>query len=784
MKLKKLSYRVYLLIFLPIFIVIALSGMMIHQEWKTVQEGKTLISLASLGQNISNVVHELQKERGASAVHVGSRGLKFKTEVAQQRKLTDDKRKILKSQLSVFNTKIFGSDFSKNLSEALANLEMLDQKRTDISNLDIKVSESNGYFTKTNLSFLKVISQLALVSTDTRISNSVTPYVAFLQGKERAGQERAVGAGGVALGKFDLPRYRKLVKLQSAQDSFFYTFYSYALASQRETFNIYKQKAEFKKFNGFRKIVLDGGLNGEFQGITAPDWYKAATNRINKMYEVEVKLATNMVNVAKKAENQSIRKLTILSTTIVVLLIAVFLITVIIIRGITNPISTLTDCIMKISNGETDFDIPLQTRADEVGKMSNSLVVLKKNAVKLEEMNKNALNLSKENEQNIKREMLNLADTLDKELNTTVGSLSNKTKQMVETVGSMLSSIKTVSENVGEVAETAKETVSNVDNVAKSTEELSESVNEINGQVTQSTRISQEAVVNADNTSGAVKKLSESAGKISDIISLISDIAEQTNLLALNATIEAARAGEAGKGFAVVASEVKSLATQTTQATDEITSQILEIQRATTEAVKAIEEITVTIKEMDHISVTIASAVEEQSVATKEITSSAQNVAESSRASSQKVTKAGEESQKTSNMADHVGSAVNEIDNNIKSLQVKLGKIVRQSAAGDRRTKKRIIPSEPFSISIECQSGAMEVMLKDLSAEGLTFFQKDGKEIKVNERVTAKLPGLNENLVGEVIDISDDAVRIIYPNNSSVETYIQNWDSKKTQAVA
>lgn len=64
---------------------------------------------------------------------------------------------------------------------------------------------------------------------------------------------------------------------------------------------------------------------------------------------------------------------------------------------------------------------------------------------------------------------------------------------------------------------------------------------------------------------------------VGDVSSSIDQIARQTNLLALNATIEAARAGEAGKGFAVVAGEVKQLAAQTSEATNQIHSTLVEL---------------------------------------------------------------------------------------------------------------------------------------------------------------------------------------------------------------
>ena len=165
---------------------------------------------------------------------------------------------------------------------------------------------------------------------------------------------------------------------------------------------------------------------------------------------------------------------------------------------------------------------------------------------------------------------------------------------------------------------------SNVENAEAATTELSNSVAEIGHMADQTAAVVRVAVGHGQMTSQNIDSLAQVARKIGDVVKLIRDIAGQTNLLALNATIEAARAGEAGRGFAVVASEVKSLAAQTERATEEISSQILEVQNATVKAVESIRQMTGQMHEINTYTSAVASSVQQQGAASREIS---QNVA-------------------------------------------------------------------------------------------------------------------------------------------------------------
>lgn len=212
---------------------------------------------------------------------------------------------------------------------------------------------------------------------------------------------------------------------------------------------------------------------------------------------------------------------------------------------------------------------------------------------------------------------------------------------------------------------------------------MSDSIQQIENKVAESSKIAQEAVADADNADRQIKGLDEAASRIGDIVKLITEIAEKTNLLALNATIEAARAGDARKGFAVVASEVKSLPRQTGDATNEIRTQIGTIQDDIKGTVNPISRISNTIKSVDHNAVAIQRAVREQSEATTEIAKNIATAAESTGEIIEPTRVVLNEAEKTGEISHQVMQAVNNVQDVVQ--QLKLKSATRQQSIQERR---------------------------------------------------------------------------------------------------
>ncbi len=620
---RRIGIRILLAMAIPVLGLLAFSGWLVAEKWQVRRDVVRLEQLAAFAGDVSALVHELQRERGASALFLGSKGQQFGAELGQQRRRTD-------AALAGFTAA--AADLTADgavgagLAAARKDLGALAAQRGKVDDLSAVLKDTVGFYTGTISHLLEIVSELARVSPDTGVSGMISAYVNLMQGKERAGIERAVGSAGFAAGRFEPELYRRFVALAAEQQAFFAVFRSFADRGQVEFFAAAMAGPASEGVARMRKAAYDSIASGDTGGVAAPDWFATSTKRIDAMKTVEDRVAQDLRALAAKvgaAANQALW--TAVGAVAVLLLVAVALGRAIV-RGITVPIERLTEVMEHLAQGDASIEVVGTGRGDEIGAMSRSVEVFRENKLRADAM---AEERRQEEEAKERRriEVERLVQQFDAGVSGVLEGLAAAAGQMRATAEGMSATAEETSRQATAVAAAADQASSNVQTVASAAEELSASINEIGIQVTRSAEMSQHAVGQAEATNETVGGLATATQRIGEIVTLITDIASQTNLLALNATIEAARAGEAGKGFAVVANEVKNLANQTARATEEIATQIGAVQSATGDAVDAIQGITGTIRQISQIASTIAAAVEEQTAATQEIARNVQQAA-------------------------------------------------------------------------------------------------------------------------------------------------------------
>jgi methyl-accepting chemotaxis protein len=321
---------------------------------------------------------------------------------------------------------------------------------------------------------------------------------------------------------------------------------------------------------------------------------------------------------------QAIRAMTIAAGIAALLAL---LMTMVLVRRVTKPLRAVADTLTVLAEGRIDVEVQHTDRHDEIGMIARTVGVFKNHRIERRQLEAERISAEKQAMEQRKAELNQFVEAFRTKIGGIIEQVLNSSGQFEKDAKTLSETALSTADMSGQSADASRLASEHVRSAATASNELSRSIVEISRRVQDSTNVAADAVKQADATDQRMAELLAAGDRIGDVVKLITSIAKQTNLLALNATIEAARAGTAGRGFAVVAQEVKILAGQTAEATDDISSHIVNMQRATGESVDAIKAIVQTIERVSEITSSISSAVEAQGSATQNIAEGVQAAA-------------------------------------------------------------------------------------------------------------------------------------------------------------
>lgn len=612
----KIRTKLLLLISVPLLAIVVLSSFAAHRTLQVQNDMAQVTELVEFTNAISSLVHETQKERGATAGFLGSKGTKFNNVLAAQRDLTDQALPRFIGVLNSLDLANVGADFRAKVAEASSLLKQLESKRKLVSSQSISTPEAIGYYTQLNSLLLDAVGQASLATKDSQIAINIAAYAAFLQSKERAGIERAVLSNTFAKDAFGPGMYEKFIGIVSLQQSYLEDFLNLAPQKDRQYFEETLEDASVMRVESMRDIARTHAQTGGFNQ-DAGEWFKTITQKINLLKQVDDYLAQELVaHAEQKADIAQIKTLANVGTSLgVIALVAVG--GMWIVKTILGRVNKIAQRIGDLSAGEGDLTQRLEVSSDELGQLSKYVNdFIKKIQSVVVKIAATSSDLSGASQQ----------------LVSTAHNLKSGTDETKSQSSTISSAAEEMSINMKQTASTTRQMSEGIATVADAVTSIRDSIQEISTKSEHSTSVAKTATSHVETNNERIGQLGKAAQEIGEVIEVIQDIAEQTNLLALNATIEAARAGEAGKGFAVVATEVKELAKQTSAATDGIRARVLAMQSCTEDTVGAMGEIDSVIRDISEISSTIAVSVAEQNQKVSAISESVRESADASHA--------------------------------------------------------------------------------------------------------------------------------------------------------
>ncbi|MCK4974288.1 MAG: methyl-accepting chemotaxis protein, partial [Sulfurimonas sp.] len=370
-----IKYKLNLITFLVVSFALVIIALTLNKTFTT----KAIISQAKelnvLSQKLSHLIHETQKERGASAGFLGSKGKKFGDILPKQRTLTDEKNTLLESYLSSLDLATFPKELQNDVSSFRADMSKVGQIRSRVDSFSISVKDEVAYYTGMNKKILNIVSLTAKLADTPELVKALDAYTNFLKSKERAGIERAVLSGTFGADKFGDGMFAKWIKLVAEQDGYLDSFLAMATDESKSFYKDKLNSPVVNQVNAMREIAKNKASTGGF-GVDSVAWFKTITKKINLLKQVDDKLAQNNSMLLDEVESDANTSAMITLLSYSIFAVAIFIIILTISRGVNRSVRSSLEKIGCVSsNLDLTCDIIVEGK-DEISQISQAINIM------------------------------------------------------------------------------------------------------------------------------------------------------------------------------------------------------------------------------------------------------------------------------------------------------------------------------------------------------------------------------------------------------------------------
>ncbi|MFJ5502879.1 nitrate- and nitrite sensing domain-containing protein [Pectobacterium carotovorum] len=255
-----------------------------------------LLQSGELVGKISQLVHLLQRERGTANLFLCSDGRLFADELALREKDVQVAQTHLMTHLAGLEKMTAELPQASRLFSRVASvvyaLSLLPALRQQIRQRLLPQPQAMTFFNDIVRNLLALVFEVSDTAADPGISRALIAMFSFMQGKELAGQERAIGAAAYAAGCVDEETRQKLLDLIERQERCFDTFLSFSDEENQQRWRAIAVDSEFERL---RRIVCTRSPIEKLPQADSLHWFSIATRRIDEMKQMEDELEQTLM---------------------------------------------------------------------------------------------------------------------------------------------------------------------------------------------------------------------------------------------------------------------------------------------------------------------------------------------------------------------------------------------------------------------------------------------------------------------------------------------------------